>query len=95
MQHDWNALGNSEIVSSLKRTEIMWTTRMWDRKEENKVQNTREWENRPQKEQWFVQGHSVNQEQREGLDLRQSQCVLNLPFLIHNIFIVLRHGGRY
>ena len=42
-----------------------------------------------------VQGHSVNQEQRGGLDLRQSQCVLNLPFLIHNIFIVLRHGGRY
>lgn len=37
MQHDWNALGNSEIVSSLKRTEIMWTTRMWDRKEENKA----------------------------------------------------------
>ena len=37
MQNDWNALGNSEIVSSLKRAEIMWPTRKWDRKEENKV----------------------------------------------------------
>lgn len=36
MQHDWNALGNSEFVFSLNRTEIMWT-RTCDRKEENKV----------------------------------------------------------
>lgn len=37
MQYDWNALGSSEIVFSLNRSEIMWTTRTWERKEENKV----------------------------------------------------------
>lgn len=37
MQHDWNALGSSKIIFSLNRAEIMWTTRTWEIKEENKV----------------------------------------------------------
>lgn len=71
MQHDWNTLGSSEITFSLNRAEIMWTTRIWERKEENKVWNTGEWENRLQKEQWFVQGYPVSQEQRGELSLCQ------------------------
>lgn len=70
MQHDQNALGSSKIIFSLNRAEIMCTTRTWEIKEENKVWNTGEWENRLQKEQCSRLPSESGKKGRVGLMLR-------------------------